>query len=179
MRYQTPFLPFCVFWHTLGEVRQCEGPQAEQVTASCLCSGLGRGVCSAAAGRRWRSLEASSIHQMCKIHVQIGTMAEPWRNHGGTMAEARRNHGGTTADGVPIHVQEPKRNQAEPRRNQGKTKSKKVGLYWPGHDFVDVSYSHTADGTKRNQGGTNVKSGVCVGQAKTSTTRALATPSLN
>ena len=129
-------------------------PQAKQLAASCLCSGLGRGVCSAAAGRRWRCLEASPGPLN---GPEIGQATILWVRDAHTCA----------------------RTQAEPSGTKAEPNRRKLVLCCPGHDFVDVSYSHTADGTKRNQGGTNVKGRVCVGQARTSVTRALATPSFN
>ena len=125
-----------------------------------------------------------------------GTMAEPRRNHGGTMAEPWRNHGGTmtgpteprsetwfcVGQATIVWARDAHRcarTQAEPSGTKAEPNRRMRVLRWPGHDFVDASYSHTADGTKRNQGGTKVKNKVCVGQAKTSVTRALATPSFN
>ena len=110
-------------------------PQAEHVAASCLCSGPGRGVSSAAAGRRWRCLEASptpldgpetSSAEGQGTSTSGGTMAEPrtiaepWQNHGGNIVEPWQNHGGTMAEPWR-NLSEPWRNQAESWRNHGGT----------------------------------------------------------
>ena len=105
VRYQTPFLPFCVFWLTPGKVRRCEG------AAVCKPSNSPRVACAQG------SAEASAVRLQDAAGAASKPPPAPWM----ALRLARPRFCGF---GCPNMC----KNLSGTKRNQGGTKSQIVGF---------------------------------------------------